>query len=88
MSDARLAAHLPYKSAFLAILLGLAGPFGLIYTTWVGGLIMLILMMLLSMIPKVGGMFVMLIWLICLFWNVANVERINKRLLARYTRAE
>jgi hypothetical protein len=84
MSDTKFATNLPYKSVFLAILLGLAGPIGLLYTTWLGSLIMIILGVIVSAIPKLGGALVALVWLVCLFWNTIAVERYNAKLLDKY----
>jgi hypothetical protein len=83
MSDTNLSNSLPYKSSFLAIVLFLAGPVGLLYTSWLSALILTILAIACSMIPKAGGSILMLIWFVSVFWNVIAVEKFNKKLLAK-----
>ncbi|PIQ43751.1 MAG: hypothetical protein COV52_00955 [Gammaproteobacteria bacterium CG11_big_fil_rev_8_21_14_0_20_46_22] len=74
----------PYKSALAALLLGLfLGPLGLMYSTVMGSIIMLVLVVIaIALNSHLGGFFVYLFWAICLYWNVAAVNRYNKRLFA------
>lgn len=75
----------PYKSVLAALLLGLfLGPIGLLYSTVIGSIIMTILVVIaIALNSHLGGFFVYLFWAISLYWNVAAVNRYNKRLFVR-----
>lgn len=71
----------PYKSSAVSILLTLfLGPIGLLYASFFGSIIMLILVLISIFIPKGGALLLSLSWLICFYWGVFSVNRYNKRI--------
>ena len=76
----------PFKSIFLAMLLALIlGPFGLLYSTIVGSLIMLVVTFIFFVISPYTSMgLVYVSWIICLYWTVLSCNAYNKRILSQY----
>jgi hypothetical protein len=76
----------PYKSMAASVLLTLfLGPFGLLYSSFFGALIMTILIVpgLFMPMTNVTVPSVITLWLICHFWGALSTSRYNKKLFAR-----
>lgn len=78
----------PFKSMAVAILLALfLGPIGLLYSSFVGGVVMAIIVFIFiaatSANPAVQPL-VWIAWLVCPFWAVISSGRHNKKLLKRW----
>jgi len=78
---------LPFKSAFLGLILSLfLGPIGLLYVSWLGSIIMLVITCILLAIsiqfPAVSFLFV-IAWAVSIYWTVMRVEVHNARLLRK-----
>lgn len=78
----------PFKSMAVAILLALfLGPIGLLYSSFLGGVIMAIIVFIFiaatSANPGVQPL-VWVAWLVCPFWAVLASGRHNKKLLKRW----
>lgn len=70
---------LPYKSVAVALLFSvILGPVGLLYASFVGGLVMI--PMSVVMISGHFYFLTLLIWLICCIWSVGAVEKYNRAL--------
>jgi len=76
----------PFKSVFLAMILAIfLGPFGLLYSTFIGSLIMLVVTFIFFMLSAMtSGALVYLAWAICLYWTVLSTNAYNKRILTQY----
>ena len=74
------AVNLPFKSVAGALIFSLIlGPIGLLYASFWGGVIMLLLAF-----PVLAAMYpypIILFWLGCSIWSVAAVNSYNKKLL-------
>lgn len=70
---------MPYKSVAAALLFSvILGPVGLLYASFWGGFIMIILTI---MIMSNKLLFVtFLLWLICCIWSVGAVESYNRKI--------
>jgi len=69
----------PQKSFMAAILLSLClGPIGLLYAGFWSGVIMTILMISSTFIPKIGYVLFLLLWLIGPYWAVYVCTKDNK----------
>jgi len=67
------------KSFMAAILLSLClGPIGLLYAGFWSGVIMTILMFASVLIPKIGYLLFLLLWLIGPYWSVFVCTKYNK----------
>lgn len=70
---------LPYKSVAVALLFSvILGPVGLLYASYIGGLVMIPMGVIM-----VSGHFYFLavvVWLICCVWSVGAVEKYNRQL--------
>lgn len=77
---------LPYKSVAVALLFCVAlGPIGLLYASFWGGTIMLLLSIVVISMGKF--LFVtLLLWLACCVWGVRAVESYNKKLMTIYAK--
>jgi predicted membrane metal-binding protein len=78
----------PFKNMAIAILLALfLGPIGLLYSTFLGGVIMaLVVFVFLAAMtanPAVGPI-VWVSWLVCPFWAVLAAGRHNKKMMKRW----
>lgn len=73
-------AILPYKSVAIGLLFSvILGPVGLLYASFWGGFIMIIIG-----IVVISNKFffpIVLLWLICCIWSVGAVESHNKKIL-------
>ena len=73
----------PYKSVSTALIFSvLLGPVGLLYASFWGGLIMIIL----GFIIVSAGKYIVsliLLWLICSIWSVRAVENYNLKIFQR-----
>jgi hypothetical protein len=71
---------LPFKSVAAALLFSvILGPVGLLYASFWGGFIMIILAIV---IISLKLLFVtLLLWLICCIWSVGAVESYNKKII-------
>ncbi len=74
-----LTPHRPYKSVATALLFSVVlGPVGLLYASFWGGLVMIMLG-----IVVVSNKFlfpILLLWLVCAIWSVGAVESYNRKL--------
>lgn len=74
-----LAPHRPYKSVAIALLFSVVlGPVGLLYASFWGGVVMILLG-----IVVVSNKFlfpILVLWLICAVWSVGAVESYNRKL--------
>lgn len=70
---------LPYKSVAAALLFSvILGPVGLLYASYWGGLIMIVLAIVIMSNKLLFVTF--LLWLICCIWSVGAVETYNRKL--------
>lgn len=70
---------LPYKSVAVALLFTiLLGPIGLLYSSFWGGLLMIIV----GLIVCNSKLFfpILLLWILCCIWGVGAVEMYNKKI--------
>lgn len=82
MSDQtmRLSSILPFKSVAVALLFSVVlGPIGLLYASYWGGLLMLLVAIV--VVNNLHLFPILLTWMICCVWAVGSVERYNKSLL-------
>ncbi len=73
-------AHLPFKSVGVALLFSaILGPVGLLYASFWGGLIMIVL----AVAVLCGKFFFLALvtWLISCIWSVRSVESYNKKII-------
>ena len=69
----------PQKSLVAAILLGLfLGPIGLLYGGFWSGVIMTVLIVIFSFVPKFGNLLIVLLWFISPYWSVFLCTKYNK----------
>lgn len=74
-----LTSHRPYKSIAGALLFTvLLGPVGLLYASFWGGVIMI--MVGIVVISNKFFFPILLVWLICSIWAVKSVESYNRKL--------
>jgi hypothetical protein len=80
----------PFKNMAVAILLAFfLGPIGLLYATFLGGVIMAIIIFILlsaTLASQSIGPLVVLAWLICPFWAALSCGRQNKKMMRRFDR--
>jgi hypothetical protein len=75
-----MATSLPYKNTAVALLFSVFfGPVGLLYASWRGGALMVLIMIF--MFSNKYFFLALVIWLICCIWSVAAVESYNKKLM-------
>ena len=71
---------LPIKSPAVALLFCVfLGPIGLLYSTVMGGIVMIILGLAMFRLKMIG--ILILVWLISCAWSVAAVNLYNKKML-------
>ena len=72
----------PFKSTFLAIILALIlGPVGMVYSTFVGSIIMLVVTFIFVVIsPYTSSALVYLCWVVGIYWTVLATNAYNKRI--------
>jgi hypothetical protein len=75
----------PNKCIIAAILMPLfLGPIGLLYSSFLGAIIMLLLMLGCIPLGQKGGSVALLLWVVGIFWSVLSANRYNKKMLKRY----
>ncbi len=75
----------PYKSVAVAILISIFFcSFGVLYASFWWGVVITILAIIVSGIPKVGAYVFFVVWVCCPFLSAYLVERHNKRLFSMY----
>lgn len=76
----------PFKSLFLAIFLAvILGPIGVVYSTFVGSIIMLIVTFIFVIIaPFTSYALVYLCWIICVYWTVFATNAYNKNIAEQF----
>jgi len=73
------------KSVGISLILTiLFGPLGMLYSTIWGGIIMIIVSVILSLIT--AGFSLFITWPICVIWGAIAVSSANRRILARVSR--
>lgn len=86
--DSRYVLVRPYKNMATAILLALfLGPIGLLYSTFLGGVIMAIVVFIFLAAMTANsavGPLVWIAWLICPFWAVLSSGRHNRKMMKRW----
>lgn len=71
---------MPLKSVAVALVFcAILGPVGLLYSSYVGGIVM-ILIGFIVMRMKLFGL-VLLVWMVSCIWGVGAVNRYNKKIL-------
>lgn len=76
----------PQKSAGVAVLLSiLFGPLGMLYSTVLGGLIMLVVSLLVAVVTLGFGL--VLTWPICVIWAAIAANSHNRRVFERMQRS-
>lgn len=80
MSSPNAYSFFPYKSVAIGLLFTvLLGPIGLLYASFWGGLLMIILGIIV-----ISSQFIfpiILLWIICCIWSVKALENYNRKLL-------
>lgn len=74
--------QLPYKSVAAALIFCvLLGPVGLLYSTFWGGLLMIII----GLVVCSNKLFfpILLLWILCCIWSVGAVENYNKKIISQ-----
>lgn len=71
---------LPFKSVAGALLFSaILGPVGLLYSSFAGGVMMIVLGVLTIRAQLLG--LAIVVWLVCCIWSVAAVNRYNANIL-------
>ncbi len=74
----------PYKNLVIAIILPvILGPIGLLYSSFLGSIIMLFLFFAFSLLSLVGlklSFFYILFWMISVVWSAGSAIRYNKKI--------
>lgn len=72
----------PTKSLVAAVLMPLfLGPIGLLYSSFLGAIVMLFLLLLCIPLGQKGGGVAVMLWVIGVFWSVFSANRYNKKWL-------
>lgn len=80
---------LPFKSMAIALIFAIVfGPFGLLYSSIAGGVIMIISMPVLGVVGQGAGLVLLLCWPISIIWAAAATSSHNKKLLAHLSEAK
>lgn len=76
----------PFRSPFIALITGIFfGPIGLLYSSFVGSIVMFLLFLLMLAASQVLSIFwLILLWIVCIYWNVQSTHRYNQRLFRQF----
>lgn len=84
--DNRPVMLMPFKSLFLAIILAvILGPVGLVYSTLLGSIIMLVITFICVVLAHITTFaLVYLCWIVGVYWTTLATNRYNRKLFEQY----
>jgi hypothetical protein len=81
LSQSKFYLQLPFKNVALALILGvILGPVGLLYASFWGGIVMLVIAFI--VVCSKLSVPILLTWIGCSIWAVGAANQYNKKLLA------